>query len=1167
MFRKPSLLSAAVSGALGATGVGIVPSAYAQSAGELEEVVVTGSRISRRDYDSNSPIVTVNAADFETQTGLNIESYLNQLPEYNPANSPVATGAGGNTDVQVSPINSVGIASISLRGFGPNRSLVLVNGKRPTPVNPLMVTDINGIPSALISRVETISGGASAVYGADAVAGVTNFILRDNFEGVELDMQTGQIGDGSTENRLSAVMGANMADGRGNVTVGMERYDRDAVLRIDNDFYVDFRGNALTAGDAVFNGLQGINQYRCLQNCAPAATYENLFGGANVFSPLGANVNRVYNFNSDGTLWVAGSQRGMSRYTGSMADGEYFPLQLLDAAIPPGNTEFTGLKWHDTRAFASAPQERTSFFASGNFDITDDISIYARATFAESNTRTTQFGFNTINGWEAAIAYDPTRDSPVDPTLDYTDGAVVRAVAANPGAFPNPGFIPTGTAGAHFPVPVDLAILLNGRPQRTAPWVPQWNPDDSIPPRNTDNTNSVWQLEAGLNFPMVGDWTGEFYVSQGVSATDNISTGHMSLGRYRMLSNLPDYARNSRGTGNLTYLVEGVPFPVQAPGTGSGDFTCTSGLYATYFGGDQPMSQDCFDALTVAQQTRTQNQQDIIEVNLQGPLFRLPAGEIRAAAGFQNRENSSQFYPDSLLNADSFQDQYVGLLPVGELDASTSVDDYYFEALLPVVSGRRFAQSIELELGARYSDYEHTEEETTWKLLANWRINDRFRIRGGVNRATRAPNLGEFFLNRQELFSFAFGPTDVDACGLRSLAPFGAGGALPDPILNPGEPQTQLAAGQTPEGAASTLLICQMLMGGVGSPGATQFYEVANAGAGAFPTVGQVGNPQLVSETADTWTLGFVTTWESGLTLSFDAYRIEIEDAISVYSNGWGQFLCYGGPPVTSEAEAQERAASLACQRLPRETVNGASLGINVSYDNLATIKTQGFDIALNWFGDVEALRGRLSANLQATVLDYYKTKATPNAADIEIDFAGSLGPTLPGTNAGAYDYRLFGSLTYGRSDWSVGLRWRHLPEVYSAAYATQKAIIANNAAVAGGAPGTLLTYNPMAAGGILSEIPTDSYNIFDLSLNWNISDTWSLRAGVNNLFDTDPVYTNRSSNVPADTVLANVCPSIGSPPGCQNPAAFALPSGGAINGGYYDIFGRRYFLGIKVAF
>jgi len=159
---------------------------------ELSEVTVTGTRITRRDNEANSPLVTVDSAALESKSGLNIESYLNQLPNYNPAASPtVKGGAGGNTDVQISSVNSVGIASVSLRGFGPNRSLVLVDGRRATPINALMVVDINSIPSSMIKSVEIISGGASATYGADAIGGVSNFLLRRDFEGLEVDTQYG----------------------------------------------------------------------------------------------------------------------------------------------------------------------------------------------------------------------------------------------------------------------------------------------------------------------------------------------------------------------------------------------------------------------------------------------------------------------------------------------------------------------------------------------------------------------------------------------------------------------------------------------------------------------------------------------------------------------------------------------------------------------------------------------------------------------------------------------------------------------------------------------------------------------------------------------------------------------------------------------------------------
>src|SRR5690606_16243347 len=111
---------------------------------------------------------------------------------------------------------------------------------RLVPSHALMVTDVSSIPSALIESVETISGGASAVYGADAIGGVTNFILKKNFQGFEFDVQgnISEPGDGE-ETRAYALLGTNFAEGRGNVTFGMEAYDRKAAYERNRDFYTD----------------------------------------------------------------------------------------------------------------------------------------------------------------------------------------------------------------------------------------------------------------------------------------------------------------------------------------------------------------------------------------------------------------------------------------------------------------------------------------------------------------------------------------------------------------------------------------------------------------------------------------------------------------------------------------------------------------------------------------------------------------------------------------------------------------------------------------------------------------------------------------------------------------------------------------------------------------
>src|SRR5688572_25950060 len=144
----------------------------ADCVGEEEgRIVVTGSRIQRQDFNSTTPMVTADEALLEQSSTAALESNLNKLPQFVPAQTPTAGG-----DIQPTATNTPGAATVSLRGIGANRNLVLVDGRRSTPSNASGVTDISTIPSAAIERVEVISGGASATYGADAVAGVTNFI-------------------------------------------------------------------------------------------------------------------------------------------------------------------------------------------------------------------------------------------------------------------------------------------------------------------------------------------------------------------------------------------------------------------------------------------------------------------------------------------------------------------------------------------------------------------------------------------------------------------------------------------------------------------------------------------------------------------------------------------------------------------------------------------------------------------------------------------------------------------------------------------------------------------------------------------------------------------------------------------------------------------------------
>ncbi len=138
---------------------------------------------------------------------------------------------------------------------------------------------------------------------------------------------------------------------------------------------------------------------------------------------------------------------------------------------------------------------------------------------------------------------------------------------------------------------------------------------------------------------------------------------------------------------------------VPARAFGSVPVPCTSGFYETIFNADAVPSADCQYAVQAPLQTRTQNQQDIFELNLQGGLFDLPAGEARGALGYQQRRNASQFNPDILQSTASFTDQVIGVYPTGSLNKSDVAKDIWAEVVVPVIGGLPFLQKLELDTG------------------------------------------------------------------------------------------------------------------------------------------------------------------------------------------------------------------------------------------------------------------------------------------------------------------------------------------------------------------------------------------------------------------------------------------------------------------------------------
>ncbi|QJE73165.1 TonB-dependent receptor [Aerophototrophica crusticola] len=200
------------------------PAASDQSA-QLEEIIVTGTRIRTPGLVANSPISSVGELELKQTQPVAVESLIKDLPVAIPAIGPGTNNGSG------------GAATVDLRGLGSNRTLVLIDGRRVTPFNLFGSVDTNSIPVALIKRVDLVSGGASAVYGADAITGVVNFILRDDFEGASVNASYGLADEGDAKRRrVDVTLGGNFADGRGNAVVSAGYTKTDPLLFIDRSY-------------------------------------------------------------------------------------------------------------------------------------------------------------------------------------------------------------------------------------------------------------------------------------------------------------------------------------------------------------------------------------------------------------------------------------------------------------------------------------------------------------------------------------------------------------------------------------------------------------------------------------------------------------------------------------------------------------------------------------------------------------------------------------------------------------------------------------------------------------------------------------------------------------------------------------------------------------------
>jgi len=1083
----------------------------AAPAAEDERIVVTGSRISRRDYSATSPIVTVDQALIEETSQVNLEANLNKLPQFTPALTQFAT-----ENFQANANTTIGVSTISLRQLGSNRNLVLLDGRRGTPVNGAGVVDINSIPSAAVQRVEVISGGASSTYGADAVGGVVNFILKDNFTGLAVDGQYGisQRGDGA-EYRLSSLVGASLDGGRGNVMLGLEHYSRKEVLRMDRPWYEDLARDPNVAGTEFFLNENFISfptlPGGSAANFQPSQTaLNNYFRGVGVPSAVaGQNVNvprtsSVY-LNDNGSLFLNTSTRLTA--VAPATTGQYVPLFYgYQGEIDGLNQKVQAnglLGQNNLEQLLSTPQTRWSFFAKGEYDVTDNIRFVSQGNFARTQTRTLSLNTVAIGSFGTMIPYDNNI---------YTGNAtlgIASSLLANGNTHADYlaggryGLSCPATGGCTnrqvFPVPDALRGLLDSRVNNTAPYQVNIIPT-SIARRFTDNYVTTYQMLAGLEGTIAGlDWNWDVTGSYGETVAKTDTFGFFSGEQFRAIVGAPNFGRNFRTQGNNVF-----------PGANRNGATaaCTTGI--SPFNTSQVYSEDCGRAVRIDAQVENRLRQQILEANVEGGLFELPYGEIRFAAGAATRSNSMAFHADSSsVEGSTFFETVNGIFPQASTAGSIRVRELYGETLIPLLADLPFAHVLNLELGYRVSDYSSTGTDSTWKINGEWAPTDFLRFRGGYQRAVRAPNLGEVFTARTQTLVLG---ADGDPCSRGStVSPFGYGNYSANAAVN--------------TDGAKVETLCRQMMG---TEGATQYYRDGrvygtNQG-GVFVSSLSSGSAALQPETASTWTVGAVfsapstSPWLSRLRFTADYYNISLKDGIALQGVDSVYRQCFS--PIFNPTYQLNDA----CQRIQRDQSTGETQLIGVAFSNLGRVETSGLDMQLDWALDFEdagiGLPGSISVNSNFTYLFDFSTTSDQFVIPLA-DYSGTSGPpnNEVGVNSGSYRWKLFTRLNYNVGDFGVGLQWRHLPKLNHIT--------------------TVTTTNSTIA-------PTEAYDLFSLTGRFRMNDTVDFRFGVDNLFDTAPPISGvDTSVVPGDGRL----------------------SGGTIDGGNYDVLGRRFFVGATVNF
>jgi iron complex outermembrane recepter protein len=1081
--------SVAVGIAAGATlivsGTALAAEAEVAADEELTEITVTGSRISQAvGMTTPTPVAAVSVAELAAIAPASITEALVKLPQF--YNSPTAENFG-NVAAGNGFFQSPGGGSLNLRGLGSKRTLTLLDGHRMVSSTAFGGPDINMFPASMLKRVEAVTGGASAAYGTDAVSGVVNFILDTKFEGIRVSAQSGITSrrDGENE-KYSLALGHALGD-RSHLLFSADYSHQDDIVGYEGRSW--YKGCGLMQNP---NVTANVPQVNVIPPLVPAAWDYGLYGGgrggSSAASPRLVTACNLHNtaLTYDGLITVG---------TGPTA--QRYELQRNGSVIPFRNTLPTSgpaassgvmvggggqnLARNDSTVLPSS--SRKNLFAYLDYDITDNLTVYAQG----------------LIGWQTLSASGRVGDFNTAPPQNFT-------------VFRNNAFLPASLAAVMDRAGVtSVSMTRAGTPED---WGTGATTNDS---RTHTATLGFRSKIASDGF--FKDWSLDGVIQYGRNKLDAAQEQGMRLDRvYLAVDAVVDPATNSiRCNVTLTsgLVPDCVPLNIFGRGNASPaavdwikgfdpDVAVTTRPFIGYDENGLPLyadetysyigDEDKHRLLTITQKMFEATASGKVAEGWAGPIttafgvhWRKEAIDQKVQASQGNTAADGTYFPvwcpdNSLTLSRCVAQINRGIRPPGAIgvrgvpsnpsqntvetqfsnvpfvSGSFDVKEIFTETIVPLLSGLPWMQDLNFQGALRWADY--TGSGTIWSYKAGLdaAFTNEIRLRGTYSHDTRAANISERFDR-----TGGFTPPINDRLN-------------PPPV------------GWTNPTAVTTVI---------------------------------GGNPNLVPEKADTFTVGLVyrPDWLPGFDISVDWLRVSLKNAIEQL-------------PAQRVIDACAFEGDQAqCARIVRDSTTNIILFVPQTYENLAKAYNEAIDLEFGYTRNVNIFGGseRIGMRVFGT---YLMENSTTSAQGVKTDLTGNV--TLQ-----YFEKKAVGSLNYsnGPFRWDVIARYNGGGQLGTVGSNYNQ--VRNLAQVTGTGP----TATAAVVGtGRIYDVADDTIGssvYWDTRVGFNIpmtNGTLELFANVTNLFDRDPPL------VLGEGVIAQ-------------------------SGGGFDELGRRYVLGFNLKF